>query len=279
MRYLFKPAPVDANDATRHDIKSRGDNSLVTIRCRDKTFPQIAAVIFDKDGTLEDSAAYLRQLGQKRSRTIDAQIPGVGDPLLMAFGINADTLDPTGLIAVGSRRENEIAAAAYIAETGRGWIESLSIARRGFEEADRVLQKTAPSPLFVGCLEVLQFLSQAGLKLGILSAARTARVKEFVKYYQLENYIQLEMGVDEAPSKPDPALFLQACQKLGVEPGATLMVGDSMADIEMAQKAGAAGCIGICWGKPLAAHLETADVAIAQLDEIQIVSDPHRVCV
>jgi len=28
--------------------------------------------------------------------------------------------DPTGLLAVGSRRETEIAAAAYIAETGRG---------------------------------------------------------------------------------------------------------------------------------------------------------------
>ena len=244
---------------------------MVTIRCRDKTFPHISAIIFDKDGTLEDSAEYLRQLGQKRCRAIDAQIPGVGDPLLMAFGINGDTLDPTGLIAVGSRRENEIAAAAYIAETGRGWIDSLSIARRGFEEADLVLQKTAPSPLFVGCLEVLQFLSKAGLKLGILSAARTSRVKEFVKYYQLGNWIQLEMGVDEGLSKPDPALFLQACQKLGVEPGATLMVGDAVGDIEMAQKAGAAGCIGICWGNPLAAHLAAADVAIAQLDEIQIV--------
>jgi phosphoglycolate phosphatase len=51
------------------------------------------------------------------------------------FGIEGDTLDPTGLMAVGSRRENEIAAAAYIAETGRGWIESLAIARSAFEEA------------------------------------------------------------------------------------------------------------------------------------------------
>lgn len=243
---------------------------MVTIRCRDVVFPNIQAVIFDKDGTLEDSQEYLRNLGQKRSRLIDAQIPGTGDPLLMAFGINEDRLDPTGLMAVGSRRENEIAAAAYIAETGRGWLESLAIARRAFEEADQVLQKTAPSPLFVGCLEMLQFLSNAGLKLGILSAARTTQVQKFVKHYQLSNYIQLEMGVDEGPSKPDPALFLQACQKLGVEPSTTLMVGDSAGDIEMARNAGAAGCIGICWGKPEAAHLETADVAIAQLDEIQI---------
>ncbi|MBD1905486.1 HAD family hydrolase [Funiculus sociatus GB2-A5] len=246
---------------------------MVTIRCKDVTFENIQAVIFDKDGTLEDSESFLRNLGQKRSRIIDAQIPGIGDPLLMAFGINGDKLDPTGLMAVGSSLENEIAAAAYIAETGRGWLESRAIARRAFEESDQFLKDAAPSPLFVGSLEVLQFLFLAGLKLGILSAATTSRVKAFVKRHQLSDYIQLEMGGDEDYSKPDPALFLQACQRLGVEPGATLMVGDSAGDIQMAREAGAAGCIGICWGKPEAAHLETADVAISQLDEIQIVGN------
>jgi phosphoglycolate phosphatase len=117
---------------------------------------------------------------------------------------------------------------------------------------------------------VLKHLSERGLKLGILSAATTARVQAFVKRHQLEPYIQLQQGVDEGPSKPDPALFLQACQTLGVEPASTLMVGDSAGDIEMARRAGAAGCIGICWGTPAAAHLESADVAISQLDEIQV---------
>jgi phosphoglycolate phosphatase len=243
---------------------------LVTIRCRDVTFSNIQAVIFDKDGTLEDSQVFLRELGQKRSRIIDAQIPGIGEPLLMAFGINGDTLDPTGLMAVGSRRESEIAAAAYIAETGRGWLEALKIARNAFEEADRYFKDATTSPLFAGSLEVLKYLSDVGLKLGILSAARTSRVQAFVKRHQLEPYIQLQQGVDEGPSKPDPALFLQACHTLGVEPASTLMVGDSAGDIEMARRAGAAGCIGICWGNPAAAHLETADVAIAQLDEIQL---------
>jgi phosphoglycolate phosphatase len=247
---------------------------LATIRVRNVTFPNIQAVIFDKDGTLEDSQVFLRELGQKRSRLIDAQIPGIGEPLLMAFGIDGEKLDPTGLIAVGSRRETEIAAAAYIAETGRGWLESLAIARSAFEEADRYLKDAAnTTPLFVGSLEVLKFLCEAGLKLGILSAASTARVQSFVKRHQLDPYIQLQQGVDEGPSKPDPSLFLQACQTLGVEPASTLMVGDSAGDIEMARRAGAAGCIGICWGTPAAAHLEAADVAISQLDEIQVL-DP-----
>jgi phosphoglycolate phosphatase len=247
---------------------------LLTIRCRNVTFPNIQAVIFDKDGTLEDSQVFLRELGQKRSRLIDAKIPGIGEPLLMAFGISGDSIDPTGLMAVGSSRETEIAAAAYIAETGRGWIESLMIARSSFEDADRYFKDNAnTSPLFVGTLEVLKVLSDSGLKLGILSAASTANVQAFVKHHQLSSYIQLQQGVDQGPSKPDPALFLQACQTLGVDPKSTLMVGDSAGDIEMARRAGAAGCIGICWGTPKAAHLEAADVAIAQLDEIQVLDD------
>ena len=48
---------------------------------------------------------------------------------------------------------------------------------------------------------------------------------------------------------------------------------DSAGDIEMARRADAAGCIGICWGTPEAAHLEAADVVISQLDEIQVVDD------
>ncbi|MBD2693878.1 HAD family hydrolase [Anabaena catenula] len=241
---------------------------MPTIKCREIKFSDIQAILFDKNGTLEDSEAYLRSLGQRGARMIDAQIPGIGEPLLMAFGINSDKLDPAGLIAVASRRETEVAAAAYIAETGRGWFESLKIARQALEEAEQYIDRT-PSPLFVGSLEVLKSLSAAGLKLGILSAATTQDVSKFVTHHQLGNYLQLEMGVDEGPSKPDPVLFLQACQNLGVDPGKTLMVGDSVGDMQMARNAQAAGCIGITWiGN--SGNVQGADVVINQLDEIQV---------
>ncbi|MGL4621023.1 MAG: HAD family hydrolase, partial [Chroococcidiopsis sp.] len=43
---------------------------MVTIQCKDKRFSNIQAIVFDKDGTLENSEEYLRNLGQKRSRLI-----------------------------------------------------------------------------------------------------------------------------------------------------------------------------------------------------------------
>jgi phosphoglycolate phosphatase len=248
-----------------------GLNIVATIKCRNITFDNIQAILFDKNGTLEDSETYLRSLAQKATRLIDAQIPGTGEPLLMAFGINGNFLDPAGLISVASRRETEVAAAAYIAETGRGWFECLKIARQALDEAEKYIGET-PSPLFVGSLEILKYLQEGGLKLGILSAATTEEVHNFVVNHQLSDYMQLEMGVDEGPSKPDPVLFLQACQALGVEAGATLMVGDSVGDMQMARNAKAAGCIGITWvGKP--DNVQGADVVINQLDEIKILKD------
>jgi phosphoglycolate phosphatase len=249
---------------------------LVTIRCNDREFFNIQAIVFDKDGTLEDSQNFLRELAIKRARLIDAQIPGIGEPLLMSFGILDNRLDPTGLMAVGTRQENEIAAAAYIAETGRSWYEALKIAGNAFLEADKYLQRNSnTSPLFTGCLEVLKTLSEAGLKLAILSADSTANVERFVNTYQLNNYIQVMAGAEGTLKKPDPALFLQTCQMLSVKPEFTLMVGDAQVDIEMARQAGAAGVIGIGWGQNTATHLKNADVMISQLSEIKVQSSPY----
>ncbi|TAE55535.1 MAG: HAD family hydrolase [Nostocales cyanobacterium] len=244
---------------------------MATIKCRDITFSHIQAILFDKNGTLEDSETYLRSLGQKAARIIDAQIPGIGEPLLMSFGINGDKLDPAGLMAVASRKETEVAAAAYIAETGRTWFESLQISRQALAEADQYLSNS-PSPLFPGVLDMFRTLSSAGIKLGILSAATTKDVQQFVMSHELRDYLQLEMGVDEGPSKPDAILFFQACQALGVQPGATLMVGDSVGDMQMAKDGKAAGAIGITWNNNYA-HVQGADVIINQLNEIQVIEE------
>lgn len=242
----------------------------IAIACKDLKFNNITAIIFDKDGTLENSLEFWREVGTERARLIDAQIPGVGEPLKMAFGILDNTLDPQGLMAVGSRNENEIAAAAYIAETGRNWHESRKIAASAFTEVAEskyLIKNPQTAPLYDDVKETLQSLTNNGLKIGILSADSTIEVKNFVANHQLQDYIELCMGVDDEITKPDPRLFYQACQSMGVLPEKTLMVGDSSGDMIMAKEAKAAGTIGICRYQNL--QLESIDVQINSLLTIQ----------
>lgn len=244
---------------------------MVTIQCGAVTFEQIQAVIFDKDGTLADVQDYLRNLGQKRARLIDAQIPGVQDPLLMAFGFESDRLNPAGLLAVGTRRENEIAAAAYVAETGRDWIAALTLVRSAFDEADKVLKRKADStPLFEGVLPTLQMLFQAGVTIGILSSDTPANVQDFIDRYELGAFIQLAQGAVDGLSKPDPAVLLQVSQQLGLLPASILVVGDSAADIEMAKAANVAGCIGVTGQPGHGGTLAKADVLVSRLTDIRV---------
>lgn len=244
---------------------------MVTIRCQAQTFENIRAVIFDKDGTLANSEDILRNLAQRRSRLIDARIPGVQEPLLMAFGVSGDRIDPAGLMAVGTRLENEIAAAAYVAETGRGWVESLQIVRSAFEEADRHLPKAKQTPLIPGAPELIQSLAQAGVQLAILSSDSTANVQEFVEVYALRPYFKVAYGVDaQFLTKSAPKLLQQLLDVLAVQPQQVLMIGDSQLDIQIAKDAKLAGCIGFTGG--WTATLSLVGAALTrQLSQIEVI--------
>ena len=242
------------------------------IYCSGKKFAGIGAILLDKDGTLENSQSFLQDLAQERVRIIESKIQhNLREYLLSAWGIRDSIFDPTGLMAVGSRRENAIAAAAYVAEKGYSWFEAKQIVNHAFEQAQQNCIKTAKScPLFPGITEMLQAFSEAGLKLGIVSADSTSEIEIFMKRHQLSDHINLILGSDRAFSKPDPQLFIQACQILEVSPSQTIMIGDSLGDIQMAQEAGAAGTIGISWSESLAGQLKTADVEIRNFQEIKI---------
>jgi phosphoglycolate phosphatase len=245
---------------------------MVKIACNGVIFPQIRAIFFDKDGTLEDSRLFLEELARERVSQIAMTVPQIAEDLLLAFGVTEKDLDPKGLMAVGSREDNELGAAAYIASSGCGWFKAQEIARHAFNEAaQKVVPNRESSPMFAGSLEVIQSLAVANLKLGIISADSTEGIKAFLEREKIDSYFQLALGSNDTLSKPDPRLYLKACRLLNVQPQNTLMVGDSLGDIQMAQKADARGTIGIIWHNPTANHLDSATVTIDNLAAIQVI--------
>lgn len=247
---------------------------MITVHCHGINFENIQAIVFDKDGTLANSESFLRSLAQRRARLIDAQIPGVQEPLLMAFGVEGDRINPGGLMAVGSRSDNEIAAAAYVAETGRGWIESLEIVHSAFAEADKYLpQKANHTPPISGVVDLLQTLSKYSLKLGILSSDTTNQVQDFLQTYRLESYFHGLFGVDEYKSKSDSQLLQQLFSTLSVSPGQTMMIGDSQLDLQIANQAEMAGFIAVVNGWTTPPQLPGAAVTINHFDQVRILED------
>ncbi len=235
------------------------------------TFTDVQAVIWDKDGTLADTLEYWRVVGHQRVRRLDAQVPGVGARLRAAFGLSETTLEPGGLLAVGSRYENEIAAAAYLAERGWDWRSALQLVQTIFRQVDQECPGVQTIPIRAGGREVLRRMAQAGLKQAILSADVSVNVQAFVQSNDLKDLLDHHTGIDIGPTKPHPEPLLKTCAVLGVKPAQVVMVGDSPVDLEMARRAGCRGAVGVSWGFHPAKGLERlADACITDWEQIQL---------
>ncbi len=238
---------------------------MATVRCQGHLFENIQAILFDKDGTLANVETYLTTLAQRRSHFISAQVPGLQSDLLSAFGLQDNVLDPTGLMAVGSRYENEVAAAAYVAATGWGWMAALALVQSAFKQAEASLPtKVTQTPPLEDALPVIQQCAFAGLKIGIVSSDTQAAVKAFVESYAIAP-ISWYCGADvSTPPKTHPNFLAFVCQAMHIESKATLVVGDSAADLQMAYQ-GAAGFLGITGGWQRTPKIEMATGSMMDL--------------
>ncbi|MEM1368440.1 MAG: HAD family hydrolase [Cyanobacteria bacterium P01_H01_bin.15] len=213
---------------------------MATIFTSAREYHDIQGIWFDKDGTLADSSHYLNQLTLARSQSLDLLVPDIQDSVLEILGWRDQTVDPLGLMAAGSRLENEIAIAGLLVVRGHTWGEARQLVTKAFAIAEQQLQGLeCQSTLFPEVLDLLDSLVQTPIKLGILTADTEVHTQEFLAQYGLKRYFSAIVGAEQGRFKPDPALYQAACQELGCIPQETLMVGDTPGDITMALQAGA----------------------------------------
>ncbi len=99
------------------------------------------------------------------------------------------------------------------------------------------IKEATPDIIIDGVEEILNFLRETKIKIGLCSASKNARL--ILSRIGLSNaFDAIVDGNDITKAKPDPQGFLKTAEKLGVSPGNSLVVEDSEAGIVAAHAGG-----------------------------------------
>jgi phosphoglycolate phosphatase len=115
------------------------------------------------------------------------------------------------------------------------------------------------SRLYPGARQILEDLTGRGVPLAVVSNKNEALSRLILEALSIDRYFAAICGGDTYPErKPSPLPLLRTAGELNATPGTTIMVGDSINDIEAGKLAGMT-TIGCTWGYGGPEELEQAD--------------------
>lgn len=94
-------------------------------------------------------------------------------------------------------------------------------------------------PLFEHATTLIQQLSQQDYFLGVATGKSRRGLNKVLQSTQLSDFFHATRCADECHSKPHPQMLAELIDYCGVNPKATLMIGDTEYDLQMAHNAGA----------------------------------------
>lgn len=184
-------------------------------------------ILFDIDGTLLDSGNIIIGAQERTAAELGLVHPGRE----AGFGVVGLSLD----LALAKLFGDAVPVADLSATYKR--IFNAMRGSAGFEE-----------PLFRGVPAMLSKLDRwGGTKLGIATGKTRRGLDYVVEMYGWHDLFVTFQTADNAPSKPDPGMILQAMRDSGSVPHRTVMIGDSVHDMRMAKAAGVTA-IAVAWG-------------------------------
>ncbi len=124
-------------------------------------------------------------------------------------------------------------------------------------------------PVMSGCVELILSLREAGWKVAIGSSAPTPNIDFCIERFKRlgVDFDAVACGDDVSRGKPAPDVFLLAASRLGVIPGACIVLEDAAPGIEAA-RAAAMASVGVCSTGRTRAELAHANVVIECLSEL-----------
>lgn len=186
-------------------------------------------VLFDCDGTLVDSADIIHASMVTTFREAGLPVPTPE----ATKGIIGLTLD--------------IAIAALLERPLDDECRNLAARYKEHFLASRHLPDFQ-EPLFGGIAQLLGTLAaRDDVLIGMVTGKSRRGVHRVLETHGFERHFLTIRTADDCPSKPHPAMVLECCAEVGVDPASTFVVGDAIYDMQMAKSAGARA-IGVSWG-------------------------------
>lgn len=176
------------------------------------------AVIWDLDGTLIDSADYHWEAWQ------------------VVMAAEDFTITYEQYVADFGKRNDEILRGRLGDHLTDDFIARISLAK---EEVYRSLVRTKGLELLPGALKWLTKLQFEGWKQALGTSAPQGNIDAVFDAIEVSKFFDAVMSAEQVErGKPFPDVFLAAARKLGIEPGACIVVEDAPAGIEAARRAG-----------------------------------------
>ena len=179
---------------------------------------EIQGIVFDVDGVLFDTERLTHQTWKTVSREMGW--PQVGEAYLEFVGQNRTDI---------FRKMVELFGEEFPKETFMKVCSAYSQARMEKEGV----------PMKPGVREILAFLKERGIPTALATSTGRPRTERRMEMTGLGPYFSAIITGDQVEhSKPDPEIYLLACQALGTAPEHTIAVEDSRNGILSASRAG-----------------------------------------
>ena len=185
-------------------------------------------VVFDMDGTLIDSQHHIIA------------------SMTRAFSENGFAAPDPASVRAGVGLPLETIIRSLLPEQEPDVYERLVVTYRD-DHRDKLDRGERHEPLMPGAREVIERLDAAGYLIALATGKGTRGARHALEVHGLIDYFVSIQTANTAPGKPHPGMLLQAMDAAGAEASDTVMVGDTVYDLETARNASVAS-VGVTWG-------------------------------
>lgn len=201
---------------------------------------EVAAVVFDKDGTLLDLNASWGPIAEAWVRGVAEHDDTIAAMLCDALGLDLGTGRLRADSSFAMSPLVEIAADTRLLLDAEHWsIERIDAAiERAVETVDGLTHDKHMDTL-VDVAELIGHLRGGGLQIAVFTSDEPEPTTLFLDRFELHEIVDVVItAADVTDAKPSPEGLFVIAEALGVTTAELLMVGDSTADRDAARNAG-----------------------------------------